>query len=123
MEKDKNTIGITPTNQNILDYIFEKRLFNDQIEVAKMALAYAISKGIKPTEVKGADTKWNVGSFDRDGKIRTLLPILFPNTNAPYRATESLVNEGLEMLADYRALHHDIDFIDILKNINEDTIE
>ena len=118
MAGDKNTIGVTRGNQEVLDFISEKKLFNDQMEAAKFALSYAINRGAEPTELKGTDTKWNVGSFDRAGKLRMLLPILFPSVDAPYRATESLVNSGLEMLGEHLAENHDFDFIELLEEFH-----
>jgi hypothetical protein len=35
-----------------------------------------------------------VGSFDEGGDIKALIQNLFPHTDAPYRALESLMNTG-----------------------------
>ncbi len=99
MPTDKNTIGVTTKAQQILDMIAEQNLFPDQMDAAKFAMALAIRRGAKPSDTPGVDTKWNVGSFDKDGRLRDLIPILFPETDTPYRAVESLMNTGLEILA------------------------
>ncbi len=98
MPSDKNTIGVTIRAQQVLDLIGERGLFLDQMDVAKFAMALAIRRGVTPSDTPGADTKWNVGSFDKDGRLRDLVPILFPDVEAPYRAVESLVNAGLEIM-------------------------
>jgi hypothetical protein len=43
-------------------------------------------------------TKWNVGSFDRDGQLNLTMQAIF-NTDTPYRAPESRMYTGLGMIA------------------------
>lgn len=96
---DKNTIGVTPKSQKVLDQMTEAGVFAEEQDAAKFAMAIAIRRGAKPGEVTGASTKWNVGSFDTDGQLRSMLPILFPALKTPYRALESLIDSGLEIIA------------------------
>lgn len=96
---DKNTIGVTPKAQKILDQMSEDKAFADQMDAAKFAMSIAIRRGAKPGEVTGAGTKWNVGSFDPNGELRNLLPILYPDLKTPYRALESLIDSGLQIVA------------------------
>lgn len=99
MANDKNTIGVTPQAQKVLDSIAEQNLFPDQMDAAKFAMALAIRRGRRPADVSAVDTKWNVGSFDKDGRLRDLIPILFPQIDTPYRAVESLINIGLDIIS------------------------
>jgi hypothetical protein len=107
---DKNTIGVTPKAQKILDQMSEGGAFADQMDAAKFAISIAIRRGAKPGEVTGAGTKWNVGSFDTDKQLSNLISIIFPNITTQYRAIESLIDSGLAIIArDYvRADHFDL---------------
>jgi hypothetical protein len=69
--------------------------FKDMIDAAKFAISIAIREGDKPMTVEGASTIWNVGSFDTDGQVRQILPVLFAGCDTPYRAAESLIEQGL----------------------------
>ncbi|MFO0884815.1 MAG: hypothetical protein U0894_11625 [Pirellulales bacterium] len=96
---DKKTIGLTPTGEKAIDQLMEQGCFKDMIDAAKFALSIAIREGDAPTSVEGANTIWNVGSFDSDGHLRQLLPVLFAGCDAPYRSTESLIDKGLMRLS------------------------
>ena len=98
MPTDKNTIGVTQENREFLELVIERGLFNDQMDAAKLGLALAIRQGISPGEATGIDTKWNVGSFDKDGHLRNVVSAIFPNVSTPYRLAEYLINEGLIIL-------------------------
>lgn len=66
---------------------------------AKFAFALAVHRGCDLVAVEGVGTIWNVGSFDEDGDLKALIQNLFPGTEAPYRALESLMNAGFGLLA------------------------
>jgi hypothetical protein len=82
-----------------LDPMSEDKAFADQMDTAKFAMSIAIRRGAKPGEVTGVGTKWNVGSFDPDGQLRNLLPIIYPDLKTPYRALESLIDASLHIVA------------------------
>src|SRR5882724_8185994 len=98
MSADKNTIGVTQENREFLDEVISRGFFNDQIDAAKLGLSIAIRQGLPSGEASGVDTKWNVGSFDKDGHLRTLLGALYPDVATPYRLAEHLINQGLGLL-------------------------
>jgi hypothetical protein len=116
---DKNTIGVTPKAQKILDQMSEDRVFADQMDAAKLAMSVAIRRRAKPGEVAGAGTKWNVGSFDPEGYLRQLMPILFPDNHTPYRVVESLIDSGLEIIARHYLKEGSFDLVPLLKDLNE----
>jgi hypothetical protein len=62
-------------------------------------MAHAIKTGAKGGTAEGAETKWNVGSVDPDGSMRSLIEALFPDATEPYRVVEYLMNEGIRLLA------------------------
>jgi hypothetical protein len=99
MAEDKKTIGLTSANKAIMDQVVEKAGFKLDMDAAKFAFAFAVHRGCEPGLVEGAGTIWNVGTFDEGGDLKALIQNLFSNTEAPYRALESLVNTGLSMLA------------------------
>ena len=70
------------------------------MEIAKFALAYAIRLGIKPGTVTGGGNKWHTAGFDPGGEIANAVCIVFPETETPYRAIESLMNSGLILLGE-----------------------
>lgn len=110
---DKNTIGPTDENRQIIEALLETQLFNDMMDIAKFAIAYAIKSGAQPSDSPSGSTMWNVGSFDRDGQLKLTIQSLF-TTETPYRAAESLMNTGLGMI---KALprRQDVDILALMK--------
>lgn len=98
MASDKKTIGLTAGNQRVMEDLVERKIFKDGIAAAKFALAMAIRSGAEPRGTEGSGTIWNVGSFDTDGELKNLIPILFPGSETPYRTVEGLINVGFELL-------------------------
>ncbi len=99
MAVDKKTIGITKANANALAQIVASGHFASELDAAKFAMAHALRRGVRSGNTEGAETKWNVGSVDPDGSMRSLLEALVPGTPEPYRLAEHLMNEGLKFLA------------------------
>lgn len=98
---DKVTIGLTSNNRKIMDALYERGWFKDGMDIAKLAVAVAINSGVKPDKAEGAETIWNVGSFDSRGELKDLVSVLFPDTrNTPYRAIEHFMNVGMRILGD-----------------------
>ncbi|TWW08874.1 hypothetical protein E3A20_19950 [Planctomyces bekefii] len=92
---DKKTIGLTPAGETAMEQLMAQGCFKDMIDAAKFAMAIAIREGDAPLPVEGANTIWNVGSFDSDGQIKQILPVLFAGCDSSYRAAESLIDQGL----------------------------
>jgi len=95
--------------------MIEKNLFKDQIDAAKFALSLAINSGIKAGQSEGTDTTWNVGSFDTDGDLKSVICVLFPDTETPYRVVEYLINAGLEIIGRHLAENRDLVLTELLK--------
>ena len=98
MASDKKTIGVTKVNAVTLAQLALAGHFASELDAAKFAMAHAIKNGVKGGSAEGAETKWNVGSVDPDGSMRSLLEALFPETEEPYRLAEHLMNEGIKLL-------------------------
>jgi hypothetical protein len=103
MSIDKKTIGLTTDNRAVVESLVQQKLFKDQIDAAKFAMALAIQSGLQPGNAEGAETIWNVGSFDADGQLKNLIQSLFPGADAPYRLVEYFVNAGLQLIAAHMA--------------------
>ena len=98
MSADKKTIGISKTNAAALSTLVAAGRFGSELDAAKFAMAYSIKLGIQSGASDSTDTKWNVGSVDPDGSLRSLLEALFPTVSEPYRLAEYLMNEGIRRL-------------------------
>jgi len=116
MAQDKNTIGVTPENRQFLADVVESGLFSEEMDAAKLAMSVAILRGVGVGEATSAETKWNVGSFDKDGHIKTVLGGLFPENPTPYRLAEFLINRGLEMLKAEIAANPTLDIATLQKS-------
>lgn len=99
MERDRETIGLTPETQAILSLIEERGWFLDGQDIARFCLAYAIRAKVPDGTTSGTETRWAAGNFDKTGEIRAVLAALYPNCETPIRLMEHLVNQGLQMLA------------------------
>lgn len=99
MANDKKTIGITKANASALAGLVSAGRFGSELDAAKFAMAHALKAGVQSGSTDGAETKWNVGSFDPDGSLRSLLEALRPDAAEPYRLAEHLMNEGIKSLA------------------------
>lgn len=99
MASDKKTIGVTPANAAALADLTRRGNFASELDAAKFAMGYAIKMGMRTGSAEGTETKWNVGSVDPDGSLRSLLEALFPDVAEPYRTAEFLMNEGVKSLA------------------------
>lgn len=98
MTSDKKTIGIASMNAAPLADLTVRGRFATELDAAKFAMAHAINLGIPAGSADGTETKWNVGSVDPDGSLRSLLEALYPEMTEPYRTAEFLMNEGIKAL-------------------------
>ena len=118
MAEDKRTIGVTEAADAVLAVAVEQGHFADGIDAAKFAMAIAINAGAgegKPhLTAEGANTKWNVGSFDPDGQLRALLTDLHPDVNQPYRLLEFLIDDGLRRVGEHIASEGELDVVALL---------
>lgn len=96
--QDKTQFGLTKEGTAVIERLEELAIFPNQMEAAKFALAVAIRSGAKPSVVAQAKTTWHAGGFDPDHELADVVCILFPEVQAPYRAIEALVNDGLALL-------------------------
>jgi hypothetical protein len=99
MERDRESIGLTPETQEILADIEACGWFLEGQDIARFCMAYAIRRRIPEGATAGTETRWAAGNFDKTGEIRALIAALYPTCQTPIRLVEHLVNEGLLMVA------------------------
>lgn len=119
MAEDKTTIGVTEAADRVLARMVEKGHFKNGIDAAKFAMAVAINAGARKDDenltLEGANTKWNVGSFDTDGQLHSLIAALHPDVDQPYRMLESLIDDGIRHVGEHMASNGDaLDVIALL---------
>ena len=116
MAEDKRTIGVTEAADGVLAVMVEQGHFSDAIDAAKFAMALAInSRGhAEDLTVEGTTTKWNVGSFDPDSQLRSLLDALYPDVDQPYRLLEFLIDDGLHRVSEHMESVGELDVIALL---------
>ena len=120
MADDKKTIGLTDSNKATMQRVVELASFKLDMDAAKFAFALAVNRNCEPTQIEGAGTIWNVGSFDEGGDIKGLIQNLFPNVEGPYRALESLMNAGFSILASEMKAKPSLRIEDLLKQGTSD---
>jgi len=98
MERDRESIGLTPQTQTILAEIEELGWFTEGQDIARFCMAYAVRAKVPDGITAGTETRWAAGNFDKTGEIRALLAALYPTCQTPVRLMEHLVNEGLQMI-------------------------
>lgn len=112
---DKKTIGLSTNNEQILQQIMDKGYFSQEMEAAKFALSYAIKNNTSQSSSETFNTKWNVGSFDTDNKLRNLISVLEPENNEPYRRIEALANNGIRLIGEHIEKNNDLFLDELLK--------
>ena len=99
MAEDKKTIGLTDSGKATMEHMVEVVGFKRDMDAAMFAFAFAVEQGCEPGPIEGTGTIWNVGTLDESGDLKALIQNLYPQTQFPYRALESLMNTGFGLLA------------------------
>lgn len=98
---DRKTIGVTSGVASTLRDFVERSEFNDEVDVARVAVILAMRQGNEVPEVSGATTKWNVGTFDPTGELKIAVNALHPEIEEPYRYIEGLLHQGAIALTEH----------------------
>ncbi len=110
-------------SQRILDVISDQTLYRDQLDAAKFAVALALAKEVAPTTGIDLSTKWNVGSFDPTGDLRTVILAYWPDCEEPYRFAEGLLEAGLVLLREHMDIHGQVDIEVLLNELKSNVAE
>lgn len=118
MTTDKNTIGLTASGREIMDKVMEKDCFKDQMDVAKFAISLAINSNInidiKKASLEGTKTSWNIGSFDPEGELKSLISAIYPHITTQYRFIECLIDAGLIIIGKHLDKNNDLILSDLM---------
>ncbi len=112
---DKTTIGLTGNGRVVMTQLMAKSWFGNQMDAAKFALAVAINAGVSAGQAEGADTTWNVGGFDPTQELRTVIPLIVPETQTPYRLVEHYLNAGLGIIGEKLAADPYLELVDLMR--------
>ena len=115
MSGDRKTIGLTHEGREVLNQLMDTGFFKEQMDAAKFGMTVAINQGIAPGDAGGASTVWNVGSFDPAGEIRQMILALYPNVEAPYKACEYFIDEGLSQINKLVKKQKTVDLLEIIR--------
>ena len=94
MKKDIEQIGLDNTAREILRNIRELGWFEEDLDLMKFALSYAIKNKLDLLE-SSFTTSHNTASFDKDGKVKDLIQLYYPEEEQVYRFAQGLMNQGL----------------------------
>src|SRR4051794_6373029 len=99
-DRDKVTVGVTAVGAANLEAVMQTRWFIEEMDAYRAAIALALRLGVTPiSPLTAVQTKYNVGSLDRDGKLVALIRILSPDAaGRPYEYAERLADAGLVAL-------------------------
>lgn len=114
MAQDKVTIGLTVEGKQAIEKLMKRDWFSEEMDAAKFALALSISEGESIGTISRGDTKWNVGSFDNDGFMKSLISAVYPSTDTPYKVMEFLINAGLENMGKRLEAKPTLDLVDFI---------
>ncbi len=100
-DQDKVTVGLTATGWTNLEALMETGWFEDQVDAYRVAIGVALSRKLPVDEggLAGVTTKFNRGTLDRDGSVRTLISTLLPRASKkPYEFSQLLADAGIRYL-------------------------
>lgn len=106
MAKDdlgQNTIGLTRTAASNLESVMESGWFSTEADACRVAMCVALERGTyaSDSEMSGRTTKFNQGTFDRDGRVRQIISVFGqPDGVSVYDYAERLIHSGLKVMAD-----------------------
>lgn len=95
---ERKTIGASEMGRDVMKWLKEEGYFPTEMDAYKCAISLGIAKG-KRTSFSGGQTSFNIGSFDSDGLVATLIQSLMPTEPGKvYHAAEELAETGFREL-------------------------
>lgn len=94
-EETRSVFGASEEGNTAIQYLInEKGWFKDERDAFRVALAYGAARKIQPTTGGKYKSKWNIGTLEQEGKIRTLL-IEAGFTKDPYTLVNAIGDAAL----------------------------
>lgn len=75
--EDLVTIGVTEEGNQILEKILERKWFATDMAAFRAVVAFGLANQIEPTSNGRFQTKWNVGSLDRNGEFLDVVTMFY----------------------------------------------
>lgn len=99
-DRDKVTVGVTREGAENLAALMTTGWFADEVDAYRVSIAAALGAGLNVDAVvlAGVQTKYNVGTLDRDGQISELVRVLAASQPRPFEYCERLADAGLRYL-------------------------
>jgi hypothetical protein len=92
--EQKITIATSDTGQIVLTQLTEAKVFKEEMDAYRFAIGLGLVLN-KRTPLSSRKTKFNIGSFDKDRTVASLISALMPEAASdPYRAAEELAETG-----------------------------
>jgi len=99
-EETRTNFGASEDGNKAIQYLVEdKKWFDDERAAFRAALAYGAAKRITPTVGGKYKSKWNIGTLEQAGRIRTLL-IEAGFTKDPYTLVNAIGDAALREIYD-----------------------
>lgn len=99
-EETRTNFGATEDGFKAIQYLVsEKGWFQDERAAFRSALAYGAARKISPTVGGKYKNKWNIGTLEQAGRIRTLL-IEAGFTKDPYTLVNAIGDAALREIYD-----------------------
>jgi hypothetical protein len=97
----KVTVGVTVDGARRIEELLQTGWFPSELSIYLMSISVALAQNppSDPGALSGVTTKYNVGSLDRDGRVRSMLALFGTSESQdPYEYAERLADGGLKVL-------------------------
>lgn len=95
-EETRSVFGASEEGNRAIQFLVtEKEWFVDERAAFRAALAYGAARKIQPTVGGKYKSKWNIGTLEQEGKIRTLL-VEAGFTKDPYTLVNAIGDAALK---------------------------
>lgn len=105
MSDEKVTVGLTPEAEEKLETVMASSFFREELTAYRVAIAVALARDTVTAEeeMNKVKTKFNIGSLERDGRLRDLIELLRPTASQDSMVSlaERLADAGLHIMADH----------------------
>jgi hypothetical protein len=93
-QERKVTIAASDLGQTVLTRLAEDQVFPEEMDAYRFAIGLGLVLN-KRTQLGNRRTKFNLGSFDKEDHVASLIVALMPDAAGdPYRAAEELAETG-----------------------------
>ncbi len=99
--EDKRTLGVTSEGAEALESVMDTGWFAEEMDAYRIAISLALANDLikDSSEMTGVYTKWNVGTLDPDGRLRSMVLAFSEGaSDRPYAHAEARAAAGLGYL-------------------------